>query len=86
MHSFIDHELPKHAGVFGNLFKKTAWPLEGKFAVYRHRLHSDEEAWLDQAAANALKRMGVKIKLPKKPEQVDPLTRPRAEPTIVQPA
>lgn len=86
VHSFIDHELPKHAGVFGNLFKKTAWPLEGKFAVYRHRLHSDEEAWLDQAAANALKRMGVKIKLPKKPEQVDPLTRPRAEPTIVQPA
>jgi len=83
VHNFIDRELPKHAGVFSNLFKLTAWPLERPYAVYRHRLHSDDEGWLDLAAANALKRMGVKVQLPKKPEEADTDTTPTAEQTVV---
>ncbi|AXJ07671.1 hypothetical protein CFN16_27105 [Pseudomonas fluorescens] len=59
---FIDAELPQHAGVFKNL----AWTLDNRFALYSHRPSEDKSTWLDGAAINALRQIGVTLRKPVK--------------------
>lgn len=59
VHRFLDNGLPSHKGVFANLVKKSIWPLDGPYAIYPHRTQKDSNAWLDAAAVNALRRMGI---------------------------
>lgn len=59
VHRFLDNGLPSHKGVFANLVKKSIWPLDGPYAIYPHRAQKDSNAWLDAAAVNALRRMGI---------------------------
>jgi len=64
VHQFIDRGLPRHKGIFAKLVKESKWPLDGPYAIFPHRTQNDKDAWLDAAALNALRRMGVVVSTP----------------------